>query len=163
MMLALEFWGPPFQFSLNVFANLLVFVAKLVGIPQLGLQRHLASKGPPKASKGVPRRSPGRPKGGPVAQLPHCCMAKSSFSWFFLASDKTGNFKMQKLGSGLVVQSFFCSAKLQSCLRSFVWAWSQESWFSRALQIVGISYFFARSTLEFGIKHENWKTSKCEH
>ena len=46
----------------NVSANLLVLVAQLVGIPQLGLQRHLASKGLPKASKGVPRRSPGRPR-----------------------------------------------------------------------------------------------------
>ena len=62
-MLALEFSGPPFQFSSNASADLLVLVAKLVvGIPQLGLQRHFASKELPKASKGVPRRSPGRPK-----------------------------------------------------------------------------------------------------
>ena len=77
MVLALEFWTPPFHFLTNALSNLLVLVAKLGVTPQLGLQRHLASKGLPKASKGVPRRSPGRPKGGPVAQLPHCWMEKS--------------------------------------------------------------------------------------
>ena len=32
-----------------------VFVAKLSVTPQLGLQRHLASKGAPKGSQGVPK------------------------------------------------------------------------------------------------------------
>ena len=80
MVLALEFWTPPFHFLRNASSNLLVFLAKLSATPQLGLQRHLASKGLSKASKGVPRRSPGRPKGGPVAQLPHCWMEESRFS-----------------------------------------------------------------------------------
>ena len=51
MVLALEFWTPPFHFSTNALANLLIFLAKLSMTPQLGLQRHLASKGAPKASQ----------------------------------------------------------------------------------------------------------------
>ena len=54
MVLALEFWTPPFHFLTNALANLLVFVAKLGVTPQLGLQRHLASRGAPKAPQGVP-------------------------------------------------------------------------------------------------------------
>ena len=57
MVLALEFWTPPFHFLTNASANLLVFVAKF-GValaPQLGLQRHLASKGAPKGFQGVPK------------------------------------------------------------------------------------------------------------
>ena len=42
---------------MNALANLLVFVAKLGVTPQLGLQRHLTSKGAPKASQGVPKGS----------------------------------------------------------------------------------------------------------
>ena len=57
MVLALEFWTPPFHFLTNAFANLLVLVAKLGVTPQLGFQRHLASKGAPKASQGVPKGS----------------------------------------------------------------------------------------------------------
>ena len=55
MVLALEFWGPPFHFLRNASANLLVWVAKLGATTQLGLQRHLASKGAPKGSQGVPK------------------------------------------------------------------------------------------------------------
>ena len=47
MVLALEFWTPPFHFLRNALANLLVFVVKFGVTPQLGLQRHLASKGAP--------------------------------------------------------------------------------------------------------------------
>ena len=47
MVLALEFWTPPFHFFTNALANLLVFVAKFGETPQLSLQRHLASKGAP--------------------------------------------------------------------------------------------------------------------
>ena len=36
---------------------MLVFVTKLGAIHQLGLQRHLASKGAPKATQGIPRES----------------------------------------------------------------------------------------------------------
>ena len=57
MVLALEFWTQPFHFLTNPLANLLVFVAKLGVTLQLGLQRHLASKGAPKASQGVPKGS----------------------------------------------------------------------------------------------------------
>ena len=57
MVLALEFWTPPFHFLTNALSNLLVFVAKLGVTPQLGLQRHLASKGAPKAPQGVPKGS----------------------------------------------------------------------------------------------------------
>ena len=53
MVLALEFWSPPFRFSTNALANLLVFVVKLGVTPQFGLQRHLAFKGAPKALQGV--------------------------------------------------------------------------------------------------------------
>ena len=72
MVLALEFWTPPFHFLTNALANLLVLVAKLSVTPQLGLQRHLASKGAPKASQGVPKgfqkvsRQPHRPAEGPT-------------------------------------------------------------------------------------------------
>ena len=55
MELALELWTPPFHFLRNALANLLVFVAKLGVTPQLGLQRHLASKGAPKAPQVVPK------------------------------------------------------------------------------------------------------------
>ena len=54
MVMALEFWTPPFHFLTNASSNLLVFLAKLSVTPQLGLQRHLASKAAPKASQGVP-------------------------------------------------------------------------------------------------------------
>ena len=57
MVLALEFWTPPFHFLTNASSNLLVLVAKLGVTPQLGLQRHLASKGAPKASQVVPKGS----------------------------------------------------------------------------------------------------------
>ena len=57
MVLALEFWTPPFHFLTNASANLLVFVAKFGVTPQLGLQRHLASKGAPKGSQGAPKVS----------------------------------------------------------------------------------------------------------
>ena len=57
MVLALEFWTPPFRFSTNASANLLVFVAKLGVNPQGGLQRHLASKVAPKAPQEVPKAS----------------------------------------------------------------------------------------------------------
>ena len=57
MVLALEFWTPPFHFLTNAPANLLVLVAKLRVTPQLGLQRHLASKVAPKAPQGVPNGS----------------------------------------------------------------------------------------------------------
>ena len=60
MVLALEFWTPPFHFLTNASANLLVFLAKLSVTPQLGLQRHLASKAAPKASQGVPEGLLGR-------------------------------------------------------------------------------------------------------
>ena len=53
MVLALEFWTPPFRFSTNALANLLVFAVKLGVTPQFGLQRHLAFKGAPKALQGV--------------------------------------------------------------------------------------------------------------
>ena len=53
MVLALEFWTPPFRFSTNALANLLVFVVKLGVTPQFRLQRHLAFKGAPKAPQGV--------------------------------------------------------------------------------------------------------------
>ena len=53
MVLALEFWTPPFCFLTNALANLLVFLAKLSVTPQLGLQRHFASKEAPKAPQGV--------------------------------------------------------------------------------------------------------------
>ena len=53
MALALEFWTPPFRFSTNASANLLVFVVKLGVTPQFGLQRHLAFTGAPKALQGV--------------------------------------------------------------------------------------------------------------
>ena len=43
MVLALEFWTPPFHFLMNASANLFVFLAKLIVTPRLGLQRHLAS------------------------------------------------------------------------------------------------------------------------
>ena len=57
MVLALEFLSLPFQFLTNASANLLVLVAKLSVTPQLGLQRHLASKVAPKAPQGVPKGS----------------------------------------------------------------------------------------------------------
>ena len=57
MVLALEFWAPPFHFLMNASANLLVLVAKLGVTPQGGLQRHLASKVAPKAPQGVPKAS----------------------------------------------------------------------------------------------------------
>ena len=63
MVLALEFWTPPFHFLTNASANLLVFVAKFGVTPQLGLQRHLASKGAPKAVQGGPKGFPESPKG----------------------------------------------------------------------------------------------------
>ena len=53
MVLALEFWSPPFRFSTNALANLLVFVVKLGVTVQFGFQRHLAFKGAPKALQGV--------------------------------------------------------------------------------------------------------------
>ena len=46
-----------FSFLTNASANLLVFLAKFGVTPQLGLQRHLASKGAPKDSQGVPKVS----------------------------------------------------------------------------------------------------------
>ena len=55
MVPAIEFWTPPFHFSTNASANLLVLVAKLSVTPQLGLQRHLASKVAPKAPQGLPK------------------------------------------------------------------------------------------------------------
>ena len=55
MVLAVEFSGPPFHFSMNASANIAVFVAKLDVTPNLGLQRHWASKGALKASQGVPK------------------------------------------------------------------------------------------------------------
>ena len=55
MVLALEFWTPPFHLLTNASANLLVFVAKFGVTPQLGLQRHLASKGAKKAVQGGPK------------------------------------------------------------------------------------------------------------
>ena len=57
MVLALEFWTPPNHFLTNASSNLLVLVAKLGVTPQLGLQRHLASKVAPKAPQGVPKGS----------------------------------------------------------------------------------------------------------
>ena len=60
MVLALEFWTPPFRFLTNALSNLLVLVAKLSVTPQLGLQRHLASKAAPKAPQGVPEGILGR-------------------------------------------------------------------------------------------------------
>ena len=57
MVLALEFWTPPFHFLTNASSNLLVFLARLSVTPQLGLQRHLASKGAPKGFQGVPNVS----------------------------------------------------------------------------------------------------------
>ena len=54
MVLALEFWTPPFHFLTNALANLLVFLTKFGVTPQLGLQRHLASNGAPKGFQGVP-------------------------------------------------------------------------------------------------------------
>ena len=53
MVLALEFWTPPFRFLTNALSNLLVLVAKLSVTPRLGLQRHLTSKGALNASQGV--------------------------------------------------------------------------------------------------------------
>ena len=53
MVLALGFWNPPFRFFTNALADSLVLVATLSVTPQLGLQRHLASKGAPNASQGV--------------------------------------------------------------------------------------------------------------
>ena len=53
MVLTLEFCGTPFHFLTNALANLLVFLTKFGVTPQLGLQRHLASKGAPKASQRV--------------------------------------------------------------------------------------------------------------
>ena len=47
-----------FSFLMNASANLLVFVATLGVTPQLGLQRHLASKGAPKAPQGIPKGTP---------------------------------------------------------------------------------------------------------
>ena len=61
MVLALEFWTPPFHFLTNASANLLVFVAKFGVTPQLGLQRHLASKGAPNP-KMIPKSSQNDPK-----------------------------------------------------------------------------------------------------
>ena len=60
MVLALEFWTPPFHFLTNALANLLVFLAKRIVTPQLGLQRRLASKGAPKTPQGVPEGIVGR-------------------------------------------------------------------------------------------------------
>ena len=57
MVQALEDWTLPFHFLRNALANLLVFVAKFGVTPQLGLQRHLASKGAPRAPQGVPKGS----------------------------------------------------------------------------------------------------------
>ena len=57
MVLALKFWTPPFHFLRNALAKLLVLVAKLSVTPQLGLQRHLASKGAPKGFQVVPKVS----------------------------------------------------------------------------------------------------------
>ena len=61
MVLALEFWTPPFHFLTNASANLLVFLAKLGVTPQLGLQRHLASKGAPNP-KMIPTSSQNDPQ-----------------------------------------------------------------------------------------------------
>ena len=61
-VLALELCGPPQKFLTNVVANLLLVVAKLHVIPQLGHQRHLASKGAPKAVQGGPKGFPESPK-----------------------------------------------------------------------------------------------------
>ena len=57
MVLALEFWTPPFHFLTNASANLLVFLTTFGVTPQLGLQRHLASNGAPKGFQGVPNVS----------------------------------------------------------------------------------------------------------
>ena len=57
MVLALEFWTPPFHFLTNASSNLLVLVANLAVTPQLGLQRQLASKVAPKNFQGVPNVS----------------------------------------------------------------------------------------------------------
>ena len=54
MVLAVEFWGPPFDFLTNASANLLVFLTKFGVTLQLGLQHHLASNGAPKGFQGVP-------------------------------------------------------------------------------------------------------------
>ena len=72
MVLALEFWTPPFHLLTNDSANLLVFVAKLGVTPQLGLQRHLASKGAPNASQRVPKSFPESPKGQIILVLSQC-------------------------------------------------------------------------------------------
>ena len=61
MVLALEFWTPPFHFLTNALANLLVFLAKLSVTPQLGLQRHLASKQAPNP-KMIPKQFQNDPK-----------------------------------------------------------------------------------------------------
>ena len=56
----------------NVSANLLVLVGKLVWIPKLGLQRHLASKGLPRFPRGpkaVARTSQRRPSGSASPSL----------------------------------------------------------------------------------------------
>ena len=65
LVLALEFWTPPFHFLTNASANLLVFVAKFVVTPQLGLQRHLAAKGAPNP-KMIPKSCQNDPKKIPI-------------------------------------------------------------------------------------------------
>ena len=57
MVLALEFWAPPFHILTNASANLLVFLTRFGVTPQLGLQRHLASNGAAKGFQVVPNVS----------------------------------------------------------------------------------------------------------
>ena len=84
--------------------NLHVLVAKLGVTPQLGLQRHLASKGAPKAPQGAPK---GLKLGGSswvdfhVFQGGPKIREKNSLNF----SVKIGTVFLKKLGSDLVVQS----------------------------------------------------------
>ena len=84
-----------FELRTNVSANLLVLVARRVGIPQLGLQRHLASKGLSKASKGSQGGRQEFPREAQWLNF-HTVGWKRIDYHIFFASYKAENFKMQK-------------------------------------------------------------------
>ena len=64
MVLALEFWTPPFHFSTNASANLIVFVVKRGVTPQVELRRlpkgfiHRPAEGPTTAAAADSRARP---------------------------------------------------------------------------------------------------------
>ena len=61
MVLALEFWTPPFHFLTNALANLLVFVAKCLGVSWEPFGACLGPLGTPLGPLGNPSELPWTP------------------------------------------------------------------------------------------------------